>query len=83
MAEVLLKNICKIYDGGVKAVDNVNVDIKDQEFSRLLITSTSTSRIRNSLFSLARQAVESPQRLEWLLALRISPLVSSILTASS
>ena len=61
MAEVLLKNICKIYDGGVKAVDNVNVDIKDQEF----------------------QAVESPQRLEWLLALRISPLVSSILTASS
>ena len=67
MAEVLLKNICKIYDGGVKAVDNVNVDIKDQEF----------------LFSLARQAVESPQRLEWLLALRISPLVSSILTASS
>ena len=45
MAEVLLKNICKIYDGGVKAVDNVNVDIKDQEFS------TSTSRIRNSLFS--------------------------------
>ena len=59
MAEVLLKNICKIYDGGVKAVDNVNVDIKDQEF------------------------VESPQRLEWLLALRISPLVSSILTASS
>ena len=32
MAEVLLKNICKIYDGGVKAVDNVNVDIKDQEF---------------------------------------------------
>ena len=32
MAEVLLKNICKIYDGGVKAVDNVNVDIKDKEF---------------------------------------------------
>ena len=32
MAEVLLKNICKIYDGGVKAVDNVNIDIKDQEF---------------------------------------------------
>ena len=28
MAEVLLKNICKIYDGGVKAVDNVNIDIK-------------------------------------------------------
>ena len=32
MAEVTLKNICKIYDGGVKAVDNVNIDIKDQEF---------------------------------------------------
>ena len=32
MAEVILKNICKIYDGGVKAVDNVNIDIKDREF---------------------------------------------------
>ena len=32
MAEVKLTNICKIYDGGVKAVDNVNIDIKDQEF---------------------------------------------------
>ena len=37
MAEVLLKNICKIYDGGVKAVDNVNVDIKDQEFWSLVL----------------------------------------------
>ena len=32
MAEVKLVNICKIYDGGVKAVDNVNIDIKDKEF---------------------------------------------------
>ncbi len=32
MAAVVLKNICKIYDGGVKAVDNVNIDIEDQEF---------------------------------------------------
>ena len=27
MSAVVLKNICKIYDGGVKAVDNVNIDI--------------------------------------------------------
>ncbi len=32
MAEVLLKNICKIYDGGVKAVNDVNIEIKDKEF---------------------------------------------------
>ncbi|MDY4610350.1 MAG: sn-glycerol-3-phosphate ABC transporter ATP-binding protein UgpC [Sphaerochaetaceae bacterium] len=32
MATVELKNICKIYDGGVKAVDNVNIDILDREF---------------------------------------------------
>ena len=32
MAEVKLVNICKIYDGGVKAVDNVNIDIADKEF---------------------------------------------------
>ncbi len=32
MAEVLLKDITKIYDGGVKAVDKVNIEIKDQEF---------------------------------------------------
>lgn len=32
MSTVQLKNICKIYEGGVKAVDNVNIDIKDQEF---------------------------------------------------
>ena len=32
MAEVILKNICKVYDGGVKAVNDVNIDIHDQEF---------------------------------------------------
>jgi len=32
MAEVILKDITKIYDGGVKAVDKVNIDIKDREF---------------------------------------------------
>ncbi|MDT4761932.1 sn-glycerol-3-phosphate ABC transporter ATP-binding protein UgpC [Sphaerochaeta sp. PS] len=32
MATVQLKNICKVYDGNVKAVDNVNIDIKDRDF---------------------------------------------------
>ncbi len=32
MAAVSLQNICKIYDGGVKAVDNVNIEIEDKEF---------------------------------------------------
>lgn len=32
MAEVLLKDITKIYDGGVKAVDKANIEIKDREF---------------------------------------------------
>ncbi|MDC7224388.1 MAG: ATP-binding cassette domain-containing protein, partial [Spirochaetales bacterium] len=32
MAEVILKNICKVYDGGVKAVDNANIHINDKEF---------------------------------------------------
>ncbi|MDY0303790.1 MAG: sn-glycerol-3-phosphate ABC transporter ATP-binding protein UgpC [Sphaerochaeta sp.] len=32
MATVQLKNITKVYDGGVKAVDSVNIDIEDQEF---------------------------------------------------
>ncbi|RKX71406.1 MAG: glycerol-3-phosphate ABC transporter ATP-binding protein, partial [Spirochaetes bacterium] len=32
MAEVLLKDISKVYDGGVKAVDKVNIEVKDQEF---------------------------------------------------
>jgi len=32
MAEVLLKDISKIYDGDVKAVDRANIEVKDQEF---------------------------------------------------
>jgi multiple sugar transport system ATP-binding protein len=32
MAEVILKNITKVYDGDVKAVDNVNININDKEF---------------------------------------------------
>ena len=32
MATVELKNITKVYDGGVKAVDSINIDIQDQEF---------------------------------------------------
>ena len=32
MATVELKNITKVYDGNVKAVDNVNIDILDREF---------------------------------------------------
>lgn len=32
MAEVKLTNICKVYEGGVKAVDNVNIEVRDQEF---------------------------------------------------
>src|SRR5690554_5743218 len=32
MATVQLKNITKIYDGGVKAVDSVNIDIEDRQF---------------------------------------------------
>ena len=32
MAEVLLKDITKIYDGGVKAVDKANIEIMDREF---------------------------------------------------
>lgn len=32
MATVQLKHICKVYDGGVKAVDDVNIDIEDKEF---------------------------------------------------
>ncbi len=32
MAEVVLKDITKVYDGGVKAVDKANIHIKDQEF---------------------------------------------------
>lgn len=32
MATVQLKHISKVYEGGVKAVNDVNIDIKDQEF---------------------------------------------------
>ena len=32
MAEVILKDITKIYDGNVKAVDKANINIADQEF---------------------------------------------------
>ncbi len=32
MAKVVLENISKIFPGGVKAVDNVNLEIKDGEF---------------------------------------------------
>jgi multiple sugar transport system ATP-binding protein len=32
MATVELKNISKVYDGNVKAVDSINVDVKDREF---------------------------------------------------
>jgi multiple sugar transport system ATP-binding protein len=36
MAEVVLTDVCKIYDGGVKAVDTVNLHIKDREFMVLV-----------------------------------------------
>ncbi|MBN1300191.1 MAG: sn-glycerol-3-phosphate ABC transporter ATP-binding protein UgpC [Melioribacteraceae bacterium] len=32
MAEVILKNVTKIYDNGVKAVNSANIEIKDKEF---------------------------------------------------
>jgi multiple sugar transport system ATP-binding protein len=32
MATVELKNITKVFDGKVVAVDNVNIEVKDQEF---------------------------------------------------
>jgi multiple sugar transport system ATP-binding protein len=32
MATVQLKNISKVYDGGVKAVDNVNIEVQDRQF---------------------------------------------------
>ena len=32
MAKVELKGIGKVYDGGVRAVDNANITIEDQEF---------------------------------------------------
>ena len=36
MAEVILKNVCKIYDGNVKAVNSVSIDIHDKEFMVLV-----------------------------------------------
>ncbi|QQS38143.1 MAG: sn-glycerol-3-phosphate ABC transporter ATP-binding protein UgpC [Ignavibacteriales bacterium] len=32
MAEVILKNVSKVYEGGNKAVSDVNIEIKDKEF---------------------------------------------------
>jgi multiple sugar transport system ATP-binding protein len=32
VAKVLLESVCKIYPGGIKAVDNANLEIGDQEF---------------------------------------------------
>ncbi|MFA6892380.1 MAG: ATP-binding cassette domain-containing protein, partial [Sphaerochaetaceae bacterium] len=32
MATVQLKHITKVYEGGVKAVNDVNIDVEDQEF---------------------------------------------------
>ncbi|NQT61212.1 MAG: ATP-binding cassette domain-containing protein, partial [Bacteroidetes bacterium] len=32
MATVELKNLSKVYDGNVKAVDSINIDIQDREF---------------------------------------------------
>ena len=32
MAKVILENVCKIYPGGFKAVDNANLEIQDREF---------------------------------------------------
>ena len=36
MAEVILKNVCKVYEGGVKAVNSVSIDIHDKEFMVLV-----------------------------------------------
>lgn len=36
MAEVILKNVSKVYDGNVVAVKDVNLDIKDKEFAVLV-----------------------------------------------
>ncbi|GHV81322.1 sugar ABC transporter ATP-binding protein [Spirochaetia bacterium] len=32
MAKVELKNICKVYEGNVRAVDNANITVEDKEF---------------------------------------------------
>ena len=32
MAAITLENVCKVYPGGFKAVDNISLEIRDQEF---------------------------------------------------
>ena len=39
MAKVELKGIGKVYDGNVRAVDNANITIEDQEFGDLILCS--------------------------------------------
>ena len=36
MAGVILKNVCKVYDGGMLAVDHINLEIRDREFMVLV-----------------------------------------------
>ncbi len=36
MAGVILKNLCKAYDGGIFAVNMVNLEIRDREFMVLV-----------------------------------------------
>ncbi len=36
MAEVILRDVCKVYEGGVLAVKHVDLDIKDREFMVLV-----------------------------------------------
>ena len=36
MAEVLLKDVCKVYDGGMLAVNHINLEIRDREFMVLV-----------------------------------------------
>lgn len=36
MAEIVLSGVDKVYSGGVKAVDNLNLEIKDGEFMVLV-----------------------------------------------
>ncbi len=36
MAKVSIKNVCKVYDGGVMAVDHIDLEIRDREFMVLV-----------------------------------------------
>ncbi|MCI6288440.1 MAG: glycerol-3-phosphate ABC transporter ATP-binding protein, partial [Lentisphaeria bacterium] len=36
MAGVVLKDVCKVYDGGVYAVNRVNLEIRDRELMVLV-----------------------------------------------